>query len=178
MLPEFIKVAENVLSGEDPDALSASILGREKGATNKRQFYEIRRRIKSLTPSQIEVLSEGTFDDQKHITHLALCKTYGLYRDFVAEVLLEKIMVFDYQLSELDYNSFISKKKMNHPELEALAETTEKKVRQVIYRMLQQVGIIDSVSNPSIFIPNLSLKVKEVIVNDDPKWLNYFFQNN
>ncbi|WP_409028943.1 DUF1819 family protein [Gracilimonas sediminicola] len=178
MIPEFIKVANNVHNGEDPDELSNSVLGREKGATNKRQFQEMRKRIKTLTAPQIKILSEGTIDEQKHITHLALCKTYGIYRDFVTDVLYEKVQVYDQQLSELDMNSFFSKKKMDHPELEALAESTEKKVRQVIYRMLQQVGIIDSVSNPSILIPTLSTRVKNVIINDDPNWLRCFLQNN
>ena len=178
MIPEFIKVAKNVHNGEDPDELSDSVLGREKGATNKRQFQELRRRIKTLNPAQVEVLSEGTIDEQKQITHLALCKTYGIYRDFVTEVIFEKVLVYDHSLTEMDMNSFISKKKMDHPELESLAESTEKKVRQVIFRMLQQVGIIDSVSNPSILIPNLSERVKEVVINDDPKWLKCFLQNN
>jgi|AntDeeMinimDraft_5_1070356.scaffolds.fasta_scaffold20224_2 hypothetical protein len=176
MIPEFINVAQHVHKGEEPDAISYNVLGREKGATNKRQFQELKRRVKTLTPKQIKVLSEGTIDEQKQMTHLALCKTYGIYRDFVTEVLFEKILVFNNQLSELDYNSFISKKKMDHPELESIAESTEKKVRQVIYRMLQQVGIIDSVSNPYILIPNLPAKVREIISNDDPIWLTCYLQ--
>jgi CO dehydrogenase/acetyl-CoA synthase gamma subunit (corrinoid Fe-S protein) len=67
---------------------------------------------------------------------------------------------------------------MDHTELESLAESTEKKVRQVIYRMLQQVGIVDSVSNPYILIPNLSTKVKGAIIKDDSKWLTCFLQIN
>lgn len=178
MIPEFIRVAQLVYDGQDPEDLNEDVLGREKGATNKRQLQELRKRLKSLTALQLEVLSEGSLDEQKQITHLALCKTYGIYRDFVTEVINRKIQVYDHQLIELDMNSFISKKKMDHPELEALAETTEKKVRQVIYRMLQQVGIIDSVSNSSILIPNLSARVKQVIINDDPNWLKCFLQNN
>lgn len=178
MVPEFIKVARQIHKGNAVDNLSDSVLGREKGATNKRQFRELKRRIKTLTPSQIEVLSQGTMDEQKHITHLALCKTYGIYRDFVTEVINEKVQVYDHHLNELDINSFISKKKIEHPELDALTESTEKKVRQVIYRMLQQVGIIDSVTNPYTLTPNISSKVHEVIRSDDPKWLKCLLQNN
>lgn len=176
MIPEFISLAHHIYDGHNPDDISYSILGREKGATNKRQFQELRKRIKVLTLSQIEVLSEGSIDEQKQITHLALCKTYGIYRDFVTEVLYDKVLVYDNQLQELDYNSFISKKKMDHPELDTLAETTQNKVRQVIYRMLQQVGIIDSVTNPSILTPSLNTKVEMVIKQDDTKWLKCFLQ--
>ena len=178
MIPEFIRVAEHVNNGVDPDKLNDSVLAREKGATNKRQLQEMRKRIKTLTSKQIEVLTSGNIDEQKQITHLALCKTYEIYKEFVVEVLLEKIQVFDNELSELDLNSFISKKKMDHPELEALAESTERKVRQVIYRMLQQIGIIDSLSNPTILTPTLSERVKDSIISDDPKWLKCFLEND
>lgn len=176
MIPEFIKLAEQVSKGTHIDDVSDEVLGREKGATNKRQFQELRKRLKNLTPQQIRLLAEGSFDEQKHLTHLALCKTYGIYRDFVTQVIHEKVQIYDHQLSELDMNSFMSKKKLDHPELESLAVSTEKKVRQVIYRMLQQVGMIDSVTNPSILIPNVTLRVQEVIINDDPKGLKCFLQ--
>lgn len=177
MIPEFTNIAQLVHEGQSLERLDKSIIGREKGLTNKRQLQELRKRLRTLTRSQIEVLSEGTMDEQKHITHLAFCKTYTIYRDFITEVLFEKTLVYDNQLSELDYNSFISKKKMDHPEIEGLAESSETKVRQVIYRTLQQVGIIDSVSNPYILIPNLSTRVQAVISSDNPKWLRCFLQN-
>lgn len=175
MLPEFIRIAELVHSGKPINEINDQVLGKEKKATNKRQIQELKRRTESLTPKQIEVLTEGNIDEQKQISHLALCKAYGIYRDFVIEVLAEKIKVFDHSLTDLDYNSFISKKKMDHPELEALAETTQKKVKQVIYRMLQQVGIIDSVSNPAILSPSVQPKVETSIIEDNAEWFKCFF---
>lgn len=177
MISEFIKVAELVNEGKSVEDIGNEVLGREKGETNRREFRELAHRIKSLTPKQIEILAEGNLDEQQQITHLALCKTYGIYKDFVAEVLAEKIKMFDNELTELDYNSFISKKKMEHPELEKLADSTQKKVKQVIYRMLQQVGIIDSMSNPSILSPVLGVRVHEAIKQDDPTLLQCFLVN-
>lgn len=177
MIPDFIRVAELVHEGMDPNELNGEVLGKEKRATSKRQLQELKLRLAKLTKLQIEILVEGTLDEQKHITHLALCKSYEIYKDFIVGVLAEKIQVYDMVITDLDYNSFISKKEVAHPELFKLTEKTQKKVKQVIFRMLQQVGIIDSVSNPHILTPNLSTRVKESIIRDDPKWLTCFLQN-
>ena len=174
MISEFVTMAKSLQKGVPLDELQNSITGREKKATYSREFRELKLRIQTLTEQQIEILAEGTPEEQKQITHLALCKSYGIYHDFVSEVLAEKLQVFDHTITDLDYNSFISRKKMDHPKLENLADTTQKKVKQVIFRMLQQVGLIDSRSNPSILYQNLTTKTETAIVEDNPKWLACF----
>ena len=174
MVPEFIKVAQLVIEGAQVDELDDKTMGREKFETNRRQFRELKHRIKTLTLQQIEILATGNIEEQKQITHLALCKTYGIYRDFVVEVLAEKVQVFDYSLTELDYNSFISRKTVDHPELEDSAQTTQEKVKQVIFRMLEQVGLLNSVSEAVIQTPMLHSGVEQAVIAEDPKLLTYF----
>ncbi|MCG2587775.1 DUF1819 family protein [Rhodohalobacter sp. WB101] len=177
MIPEFTTLAQQIQNGFTLDEIDTKVAGREKYETNSREFRELKHRIKTLTPAQIEILADGDPTERNQITHLALCKTYGIYHDFVTEVLSEKIQVFDDSLTEMDYNSFISKKKMGHPELDRLAESTQKKVKQVIIKMLQQVGIIDSISNPSILPQTVHSKVENAIIEDHPKWLACFLYN-
>lgn len=174
MVPEFIKVAQLVIEGAQVDELDDKTMGKEKFETNRRQFRELKHRIKTLTIQQIEILATGSIEEQKQITHWALCKTYGIYRDFIIEVLAEKIQVFDYSLTELDYNTFISQKKIDHRELDDLAQTTQNKVKQVIFRMLEQVGLINSVSEAVIQTPMLHYGVEQTIIIDDPKLMSYF----
>src|SRR5690625_7676247 len=104
MISEFIKVAELVNEGKSVEDIGNEVLGREKGETNRREFRELAHRIKSLTPKQIEILAEGNLDEQQQITHLALCKTYGIYKDIVAEVLAEKIKELEDDVREVVYN--------------------------------------------------------------------------
>jgi len=174
MIPEFIKLGKALYDGVPFDEIDENILGRGKRATNTRELRELKIRAKGCTQEQIEILSEGSHDQQVQITHLALCKAYAIYKDFVAEILLEKVQVFDYHVSELDYNSFISRKKVDHPELDAIAESTQKKIRQVIFRMLQQVELIDSIKNPTLQVPALDPKVEQAIVQDNPELLSCF----
>ena len=174
MPSEFVKLAMAILHGKKIEEIDPTLIGRDKKATHNREFRELKHRIKNLTESQIELLVNGTHDQQLQITHLALCKTYQIYCDFVTEVLAEKIQLFDYTITDLDYNSFISRKKVDHPELDALAHTTQKKVKQVIYRMLDQVELIDSIKNPTLQTPILEEKTERAIIQDDPKLLSCF----
>jgi len=174
MPSEFVKLAIAIIDGKSIEEVDPTLIGREKKVTHIREFRELKHRIKNLTSPQIELLAEGTHDQQLHITHLALCKTYHIYRDFVTEVLAEKIQLFDYSITDLDYNSFISKKKVDHPELDELAHSTQKKVKQVIYRMLDQVELIDSSKNPTLHTPTLDEKTEQAIIQDDPKLLRCF----
>ena len=176
MLPEFCNIARLINDGTPPGEIDPSIIGRGKLSTNKRYLGELTRRMRSLTPEQIELLAEGSLDDQKNITHLALCKTYSMYHDFVTDVLLEKTRVYDLQLTDLDYNSFVSRKSIDHPELDEITSKTHEKIRQVIHRMLQQTGLIDSVNKPAILIPSLSVRAETVIINDHNELLKCFLR--
>src|SRR5699024_3895672 len=106
--------------------------------------------------------------------HLALCKAYGIYKDLVLEVLSEKVRVFDYELTELDYNTFITDKSLEHPELEEIAQTTRKKVKQRLFKMLEQTGILNSVSGAVIQTPMLNSRTESAIVEDDSGYLQLF----
>lgn len=178
LVSEFTKLAKLVREGTDIDDVDVSYLGNEKKETYRRKFRELQYRIRNLTSHQIELLADGTHDQQLQITHLALCKTYQIYRDFVTEVLTEKVQLFDYTITDLDYNSFISRKKVDHSELDALAHTTQKKVKQVIYRMLDQVELIDSTKNPTLHPPILDEKVEQAIIQDNPKLLSCFLYDH
>ena len=112
MIPEFVSIAREVYHGADIRELDHSIIGKEKSTTNKRQLIELRLRLNTLTERQIELLSTGSLDEEKQITHLALSKAYQFYKDFVIETIREKYQVYDFILTELDYNTFVSSKKI------------------------------------------------------------------
>ena len=87
-------------------------------------------------------------------------------------------MHFDIVVSEIDYIKFVNAKSLAHDELTAITEVTAKKVKQVIFRLLEQVGLITKAKNGNIIKPVLNSKVIDVIVDDDPALLNAFLFSN
>lgn len=146
----------------------------DKGTTNKRMVSEFKKRIDNLTVSQQELLLNSNFSNQKQLAFLSACKTYSLLRDFVIEVVREKYLIMDFNLSDTDYISFIRRKEINHDELANLTDQTQAKVKQVIFKILEQAGIIDNVRDKEIQLQLLGESTKKSIIEDNPEWLKVF----
>jgi len=121
----------------------------------------------------------GNLDDAKAIILLSLVKAYSLVRDFIVEVIRSKYLLFDTVISEIDYIKFINTKSLMHNELTEITEVTAKKVKQVVFKLLEQVGLITQIRNGIILKPIISSNVIDVIIEDDPALLyNFLFSND
>ena len=177
-LNEMIKVAKAAYDNNSTDLQvvkeSGVVFSSVKTRTSDREFREVRKRLEKLTPEQISILINADLISQKQIAFLAACKRYGFIRDFTIEVIRDKVLVFDFKLNESDFNSFINSKILLHPELEAFSESTRKKAKQVMYRILEQAGIINNAVEKAILPQILQQDVINAIVRDDPAWLKIY----
>lgn len=128
-------------------------------SSTTRQFREIRQRIQSLKLETLEVFADFNSDGKKFIAFLAICKTYPVVCEFIVQVLAEKLVIYDYQLKEVDFTAFWNEKIMDYPELDNITESTQKKIKQVLIRTLAEVGLLDSTSSQRItpFFPMTGL---------------------
>ena len=181
-LNEMVKVAkaaqEDDITDLDTVKESGVVFGSVKNRTTDREFREIRKRLETLTPDQKNILIHGDLNSQKQIAFLAVCKHYAFIRDFAIEVIRDKVLVFDYQLHESDYNSFINNKISLHPELEKFSESTRKKAKQVMYRILEQAGIINNAVEKTIQPQILQQNVINALLKEDPMWLKIFMMSD
>jgi len=175
-LPETYKVAKARFFQEDVNWIEE--IGNGKTTTTKIFLNEINKRLAVLTSEQKEVFIKGDIDIQKKIAFLAVCKCHTFIRDFMIEVVSEKYHLFDYTLTDGDYNSFFRKKMELHPELESLSDNSLKKIKQVTYKILEQSGIIDSVKKKNIQPQFVEDEVREVILKEDRTWLLIFMIND
>lgn len=172
-LNEMILVAIAIAEKREIDYINE--LGGGNSKTGRKMLSEFEKRISNLTPKQTDILVNGDFLSQKQIAFLSISKTYLFIRDFVVEVLREKILVFDYQITEGDYISFYRRKLDLHPEMDTLTDITQKKIKQVTFKILEQAGIIDRIKSKVIQPQIIDRKVTEAIVSDNPNWLKVLF---
>lgn len=168
-LNEMLLVAEAAKGGKEIDYVNE--LGGGKSSTGKRMFSEFKKRLAFLTPKQIEILLESSLVTQKQIALVSICKSYGFIRDFVIEVLREKLLLYDYEITEGDYISFYRRKFELHEEMDSLTELTEKKIRQVTFKILEQAGLINDIKSRIIQPQIIEFKLIKAIVQDNPNWL-------
>ena len=183
LIAETLVIAEEYERLKDWDKVQKALidnnlLNKVKHATFKREFREIKKRLSLLTSAQIQLMISGSHDDAKAMILLSLAKTYIFFKDFILEVLRNKYSLFDTVLTEADYTRFFNVKNLSHSELSGITETTAKKAKQVIFKLLEQVSLISVAKNGRIIKPVLSQQALEVIILDDPAILGSFLFSN
>ena len=156
-----------VLDGLTLAQLKPEMMNRDRAKTNTREFAELYLRIKTLSSKELNLLVDGNSDDQKLLCLIAFGRAYQFFRDFMDEVVQEKVTLFDFKITDRDYNSFVSRKSIDHEELELLAETTKAKIKQVILKVLHQAGLIDNIKDRNIIVPIVDRKLEQIIAETD-----------
>ena len=131
-----------------------------------RYYFELAPRLQGLTEEQLTLLVEGTVQEQKYLLWYAICKHYAFIREFAVEVLHEKYLVFDFALTEFDYERFFNRKADWHEELAQLKDSSRVKMRTMLFRMLRDGGLVNQAH---VILPALlSRRLVEALQGDAP----------
>jgi hypothetical protein len=176
-------IASLYLESQDWDSVLKSVVEEnalQKGtlATRKREFIEFKRRLETLTSQQLAYFEEATSSDAKNLSMLSCLKLYNFIYDFSSEVLRSKLLLFDFKILDSDYQSFYDSKSVSYDNLNTISEGTQYKLKQVMFKMFEQAGFIDSVKTKIIQKPYLSEELIKLIVADDPKYLSAFLYSD
>jgi hypothetical protein len=139
---------------------------------------EINKRLRIFTAEQSDFFLLGDLTTQKQLAFLSVCKTHAFIRDFVVDVLREKVLVFDYEITEGEYITFFRRKSDVHPEMDDLTDITQNKVRQVTFKILEQAGMIDNIKTKNIQPQLLDSQLIKAIISDDSQWLKVFLMSD
>jgi hypothetical protein len=179
MLHETVEVMKKYLEYKDWEkvkdlVIEENIMQKQSVSSRKRVFTEIKRRIESLNSQELEYLSESNSSDIRNLIFLSILKTYRFIFEFMSEVISKKVLMFDYKILNSDYETFFESKKYAVEQLENITESTQYKLKQVLFRILEEAMIIDNTKSKNISKPHLSGEVIEVIVKDNPIYLKAF----
>ena len=173
---EMVKVAQSIVETREMDATNE--LGNGKKISGQKKMQEYTSRIRTLTTNQLQLLAHGNLNSQRQMAYLSICKSYGFIRDFMVEVLRDKILLFDYQIEDSDYLSFWRTKAELYPRMESFTENSKKKIRQITLRILAEADIIDSTRNRMIKRQIIGPVVEKVILEDNPNWMKVFLKSD
>jgi adenylate kinase family enzyme len=183
LISETLVVAEEYIRLGDWQKVKVSVhennlMSKTKQNTSNRIYNELKKRLEQLTTEQLNLLVDGSPDESKAIILLSLLKTYAFFNDFVIEIIRNKYLLFNNILLESDYSSFFNSKAVTYNELNEITDKTAYKVKQVLFKMLEQVGLINSLKEGIITKPFLSDEVIVSIINDDPSFLVGFLYSD
>jgi len=166
---EAIIAANLYINGNDwakvrEEILKTNLFQSRTSAALERVCREVLSRLKLLSIEQLKIIQDGSRQEQLQILWVAVCKRYSFIRDFAVEVIREKFLLMDYALSEEDYTIFFDTKAEWHEELEQLKDSTKKKLKQVLFRILREAEIT---SEANVILPSiLTQRVAKALFSD------------
>ena len=122
---------------EDENLLQARTV--ESG---RRLAREVVQRLAVLTDDEIELLIDTTATERAHLLWAAACRRYDLIGEFAEEVVRERFLLMTPTLSYEDFDSFVRGKALWHGELAELKDSTLRKLRANLFRMLHEAGLL------------------------------------
>jgi hypothetical protein len=125
--------------------------------TSKRVCREVISRLKTLRAEELDFLVDVNHQEQGYLLWLATCRRYRFIADFSIEVLRERYITLKTDVNHEDFDSFFNRKSEWHAELDAIQPTTRNKLRQVLFRILREAGLLASnnIINAAILSPEL-----------------------
>jgi len=156
--------------------LQRNALQARSASSGKRLESELRQRLQCLNAGQMELLAKGTSDERTAMAWLAVLKRIQIAADLTREVLMGKLSSLDPVLRRSDMAAFYEDCERNHPELGALAPSSQQKVRSALLQMLRDAGLLAGKAGKggtlgTVQRPILSPQVQELVVSDDPALL-------
>ena len=185
MLNEMHAVAEALLACDGDwertkdKTFKENLMEKEKMSSNVRYFALMKQRLEVLNEAELEMLVNGTVAVRRLIVLLAICKAHSFIYDFISENVRDCFYNQYEKISHANFNEFYNEKKYEHPEIEQVSELTVAKMRQVVFRILEQTELIEDAESGILRRPYLSEAIERMVVKDDPKWLAiYLYSNN
>ena len=140
--------------------------------SNTRVLGELIPRLQLLSDAELEIVAEGTSTERGHLMWAAACRRYELIGEFAEELMRERFLTLAGTLTYDDYDSFYRAKAMWHDELGEVTDLSYKKLRQVLFKMLVEAGLLtkQGLIEPAL----LSSRVAECLSLCTPSDIRFF----
>jgi hypothetical protein len=173
LLNESVEVARLHAASETWDttlrrALEEGIASLPKAASRRRTLREIVNRVSTLDDNELEHLVENADrNDQQALLWIAACRAYRFVREFATEVVHERFLSFQLDLPLESFDVLFAAKAEWDDGLAGISPMTRAKLRQVLFRMIREAGIISD--DNRILSTYVSPRLKAILVENHPR---------
>lgn len=132
-------------------------------AASMRISREIISRLKELSEKELNFFIDASTEEQLWMLWVAVCRHYSFIREFSIEVLRENYLTLRHKVDHKDFDTFFHLKAQVSDEVESLKESTRRKLRQNLFRMLREADFITEsfMITPPILTPRFIELVSE-----------------
>jgi hypothetical protein len=153
-------------------AVQENLLQARTHSSGLRRVRETVARLAVLADPEVNSLAEISASERGHLMWAAACRRYDLIGAFAEEVLRERFLTLAGTVTHEDYDAFYRAKAMWHDELDEVTEVSYKKLRQVLFRMMVEAGLLSmqGAIEPAL----LSTRVAEWLTERTPSDIRFF----
>lgn len=172
LLNESVEVARLHVSDEPWEdtirrAIEAGTTALPKTASNRRTLREISNRLLTLTDTERDFLIDhADRADRQALLWLATCRAYRFIREFAVEVIRERYLSYQYDLPLESFDVLLDAKAEWDDHLASLTSSTRLKLRQVLFRIMREAGVISQAGKIQAAL--LSSQLKTMIEEQAP----------
>lgn len=166
---EVARLHENGEAWEDTilRAMEEGTTSLPKSVSNRRSLREISNRLLTLTDEERAYLvEEADRSEQQAMLWIATCRAYRFIREFAVEVVRERYLSYQLDLPLESFDILFEAKAEWDEGLAGLSRSTRLKLRQIMFRMMREAGIISE--DDRIQTAIISTRLKHLIEDNNP----------
>lgn len=160
-----IKSIDDYLQGDEK--LDSGLILVNSEVSNRKYLGEINKRLQGINEELYVNYINSDDQTRRLILFYLTCKSYSLITEFLIEVVLEKWLNLDREISTEDFQLFFDLKSETYEELEQVTANTRYKLSQTVLKILKEVGMVKGGQLHKLFYAEDTL---EIIARTGDAW--------
>jgi hypothetical protein len=148
-------------------ALEAGAISLPKAISQRRTLREIANRISLLKRDEFDLfVTDADRREQQALLWLATCRAYRFVAEFAVDVIRERFLSHQFDLPLESFDIFFDSKAEWDDGLAGLRQSTRLKLRQIMFRMMREAGVISEFGQIQAYW--LSARLERLIAERNP----------
>ncbi|GEM49166.1 membrane protein [Deinococcus cellulosilyticus NBRC 106333 = KACC 11606] len=133
--------------------------------TRKNSFREIRRRLKNIPEAWWAEMLDASLDNKKIMNYLIVLQDNRLIREFMLEVVREKMLTLQQGVTRQDVRGFMERKRLESEEVRGWTESTIVRTSRNLLMMAVSAGVLEkSGDEHRITPPYISENIRNLLL--------------
>lgn len=165
-------LARYLVLGEDINELrkrnlSENLIMHKGVGSLKRSSSPIFRRLSMMSPTVLQVFSEGDIESARLILLITAAKSDRLIRDFILNIYADKIALKTSIISKSDIERYFESVYEIEPSLRDRSETTKRNLKQKLMKIVTEAGLVKKQASGFVVTrPNITNKLANLLLAD------------
>lgn len=176
LIHESRKTSSLLISGLSRQDIKKKVIeenlfqSRSQGAS-ERHCRLILDRLTLMNPEILPMISEGDYILSTQALLACAVKHSRLLGDFMLNVIGSKIRIIDDRLSNRDWERFLETCEQVDTHVKEFTESTRKKLRQIIFRILVEAKYLESQKTPTLIPVRVEPELRSFLIKHEEKYV-------